>query len=258
MDKPQVLFQSRCKICQMSNSAPELFRDLHAQILESGSSMNRAMNYINSRIDNEQIQVPKLNNQNMGAHFSSHITIPDRVNTELAKISTPGVLPPALSSINPTIGYEIEDMVRRRVGNDVNDYLNLDQLRSQMMEKLEILDAITSKTVSGETVVDFDAMAQYVSLIKEIRACIIDLNKIRSSKQLMSMVIKSLVEKQTFQTVKELSREYDQTKQDLLDAGVSESVAIKIDQSQRMRLAQIVATVARGVIEDVSRSYKLN
>lgn len=255
-EKPQVVFEFRCKICKMANTHPELYKDLHSQILEVGSSMNRAMNYINARIDNEQIPLAKLNNQNMGVHFSSHITIPDRVNSELSKLTVASN--PTLTSVNPAIGYEIEDMVRRRVGNDVNDYLNLDQLRSQMMEKLEILDEVVTVEKDDKKLIDFDALTQYTSLIKEIRATIVDLNKIRSSKQLMNMVIKSLVEKQTFQVVRELSREYDQVKQDLLAAGVDQAVVVRVDQQMRVRLAEIVATTARSVIDDVSKAYKLS
>jgi hypothetical protein len=238
----------------MAKSHPELFRDLHAQILEVGLSMNRAMNYINARIDNEQVQLAKLNNQNMGAHFSSHITIPDRVNQELVKLPT-GTQ--SLTSISPTIGYEIQDMVRRRVGNDVNDYLNLDSLRSQMMEKLEFLDEVVAKEVDGKKLVDLEALSQYTSLIKEIRNCIVDLNKIRQSKQLMNMVIKSLIEKQTMQVVRELSREYDQIKQDLIASGVDSTIVVRIDQNLRLKLAEVVAITARSALEDVTRAYKL-
>ena len=118
-----IIYEYRCKLCQMSRTHPDLFRDVHSQILESGLSMNRAMNYINARIDSEQIDCAKLNNQNMKAHFNAHVAIPDRVNQELARV--PGApAAPTLSSVNPAIGHEIEDMVRRKVGNEVNDYLN--------------------------------------------------------------------------------------------------------------------------------------
>lgn len=246
----------RCKICQMAKTHPELFKDLHSQILEVGSSMNRAMNYINSRIDNEQIPIQKINNQNMGSHFSSHISIPERVNSELAKLSLPGTS--TLSEAVPSIGHEVEDMVRRRVGNDVNDYLNLDQLRSQMMEKLEILDEVVTKEADGKKLVDLEAMSTYTTLIKEIRSTIVDLNKIRSSKQLMNMVIKSLIEKQTVQTVRDLSREYDQVKKDLLESGVENTIVVRIDQQMRLRLAEIVAATAREAFADVMRAYKLS
>jgi hypothetical protein len=249
-----VVFEWRCKICQMAKTNPDLFKDLHSQVLEIGSSLNRAMNYINSRIDTEHAAISKINNQNMSVHFASHITLPDRVNVELAKVNP---LQPALKDISPEIGTYVEDMVRRKVGNEVNDYLNLDSLRAQMMEKLEFLDEVVAKEIDGKKVVDLDAMSQYTTLIKEIRGCIVDLNKIRQSKQLMNLVVKSLIEKNTYEVVHQLSREYDQMKKDLIESGVPDSVAIKIDTNMRMRLAQIVAETARSAVEDVTRMYKL-
>lgn len=240
----------------MSNTHVDLYKDLHSQILESGLSMNRAMNYINSRIDNEQIDCVKINNQNMAAHFNAHVSIPDRVNQELAKV--PGAPNnPSLVSVNPSVGHEIEDMVRRKVGNEVNDYLNLESLRSSMMDKLEFLDEVTTKEVDGKKLVDLEAMSQYTTMIKEIRNTIVDLNKIRQGKQMMNMVIKSLIEKTTFQVVKELSREYDQVKKDLLEAGVEHTIVTRVDQAQRIALARIVAVTARAAIEDVTKAYKL-
>lgn len=250
-----IVYEYRCKICNLANSNPDLFKDLHIQVLEVGSSLNRAMNYINNRIDQDGLQIPKLNNQNMSVHFASHITLPERVNHESARSSP---TPPSLKDVNPEIGSFVEDIVRRKVGNEVNDYLNLDSLRAQMMEKLELLDGIVEKeTPSGDKIVDMDAMSHYTTLIKEIRNCIVDLNKIRQSKQLMSTIIKSLIEKNTFETVRQLSREYDQIRQDMLAAGIDQVIATKIDQQLRIKLAEIVATTARAAVEDVTRIYKL-
>lgn len=250
-----IVWEWRCKICNMAKSHPDLFKDLHSQVLEIGSSLNRAMSYINSRIEEEKAGLPKINNQNMSVHFAHHITLPDRVNTEIAKLSPTA---PALKDVSPEIGSYVEDMVRRKVGNEVNDYLNLDSLRAQLMDKLEALDEVCVETKDGKTQVDLEVMAQFATVAKEIRSCIVDLNKIRGSKQLMGMVVKSLVEKQTFETVHQLSREYDQVKKDLLDAGVSDSIVIKIDTQMRMRLAQIVAETARAAVADVTRMYKLS
>lgn len=251
----QINWEYRCKICQLANTQPDLFKDLHVQVLEVGSSLNRAMNYINNRINNENLQIPTLNNQNMSVHFNSHIAIPNKV---IHEVNSNSPTPPSLKDVNPEIGSFVEDIVRRKVGNDVNDYLNLDSLRAQMMEKLELLDGIVEKkTAAGDTIVDMDAMSHYTTLIKEIRNCIVDLNKIRQSKQLMSTIIKSLVEKTTFETVRQLSREYDQMRQDLIANGMDQALAIKVDQQLRMRLAEICATTARAAIEDVSRMYKL-
>lgn len=73
----------------------------------------------------------------------------------------------------------------------------------------------------------------------------------------MNLVIKSLVEKNSYEIVSQLSREYDQIKRDLADAGVAQDVIIRIDQGLRMKLAEVVATTARAAVEQVVRSYKL-
>jgi hypothetical protein len=250
-----ILFEHRCKLCQLAKTHPDLFKDIHIQVLEVGSSMNRAMNYINHRIQTENLQLPPFNNQNFSVHFASHITIPERVITEVARMSPS---PPALKDINPEIGSFVEDIVRRKVGNDVNDYLNLDSLRAQLNEKLELLDEIVeSADASGNKTINMDAMGYYTTIAKEIRSCIVDLNKIRQSKQLMSTIIKSLIEKATFETVRQLSREYDQIKHDMVSQGVDPIIATRVDQTLRIKLAEIIAVTARAAIEDVTRTYKL-
>lgn len=253
-----VLWQYRCKICGMANSQPDIFKDLHIQVLEVGMSQSRAMAYINNRIDAENIQIPKLNAQNMSVHFASHITIPEKVNHEIVKVNQP-TTNVALKDVNPEIGSFVEDLVRRKVGNEVTDYLNLDSLRAQMMDKLELLDGIIEKTTpNGDKIVDLDAMTHYTALLREIRGCIGDLNKIRQSKQLMSMVVKSLMEANTFETVRKLSREYDQIKMDLLQHGVDQSVVTNIDTQLRLKLAEVVADTARSAVANIIRTYKLS
>lgn len=255
LQAPPIIFERRCKICTMGQTNSELFKELHFNILEVGMSQNRAMNHYNRRIETENVDAPKLNNQNMSVHFASHITLPDRVNVELVRSSPQQ---PALREVNPEIGGYIDDLVRRKVGNEVSDYLNLDQLRARMMQKLEALDEVVEREHDGKPVIDLEALKEYTTLIKEIRNTIVDLNKIRSSKQLMNIVIQSLIEKSTFNIVQQLSREYEQIKKDLLEAGMDSAAVIKIDQKQRIKLAEIVATTARQAVEDTIRTYKLH
>lgn len=253
---PPVIFEHRCKICQMAKSHPDLFKELHFHVLEVGSSHNRAMNLLNSRIDSDHLDIVKLNNQNMSVHFASHIMIAEREPGSNGKYLAPGQS--KLSEVNPEVSGYVEDIVRRKVGNEINDYLNLDHLRAQLMDKLEFLDQIVTKeTEDGKKYVDIETLDRYVSVTKEIRACIVDLNKIRQSKQLMSVIIKSLVEKNTFAIVQLLSKEYDSTKATLLAAGVSEEVVNRVDYDQRIRLAEVVATTARAAVEEITRAYKL-
>ncbi len=250
-----IIFQYRCKICQWAQQNQDLFKDLHTQVLDVGSSYNRAMHYINARIEDEKIPVDKINNQNMSSHFSNHISLPDRVHVGINKTFGNA----ALKDVNPDMGQFVEDIVRRKVGNDVNDYLNLDQLRNQIMEKLELLDGIIErKSEDGKTsLVDLDALGAYTSLVKEIRSCILDLHKIRSSKQLINVAIKSLIEKYTFEVARQMTREYDVTHEDMLKAGLEPSAALKLTQGLKLQAARIIAETARSAIEDVIRSYKL-
>lgn len=249
-----IIWQYRCKICQMANTHPDVFKELHQNVLEVGMSYTRAMNLINDRIEREHLTCPKLNSQNMTVHFSTHITIPDKVQSEIVKAHTG----PSLRDINPEVGSYVEELVRRRVGNEVNDYLNIDRLRSMLMEKLDVLDDLVAKEDNnGVKYIDLQSLDSYIALVKEIRACIVDLNKIRHSKQLVSLVIKSLVERNTFEIVRQMVREYDQIRKDMLESGMSTKDADRIHRQLSLRLAEVVALTAKQAVADISRTYKL-
>lgn len=257
MSDHPIIFEHRCKICNMAKTSPELFKELHFHVLEVGSSHNRAMNLINARIENEAVGVPKLNNQNMSVHFSSHIMLTDKVPNASGSLLAPGQS--KLAEVNPEASDYVQDIVRRKVGNEVNDYLNLDHLRAQLMDKLEFLEDIVTKEEANtqKKFVDIEVLDRYVSIVKEIRSCILDLNKIRQSKQLLNIIIKSLVEKNTFAIVQQLSKEYDASKTEMMNAGVPEDVVNRIDYNHRIKLAEVVATTSRAAIEEVTRTYKL-
>jgi len=250
-----ILYEYRCKICQLAKSNPDIFTDLHTQVLEVGTSLSRAMNNINSKIENDNLTISKLNNQNMSVHFSSHISLPERVNVEISKHSP---TQPSLKEVNPEMGYLIEDMVRRKVGNEINDYLNLDQLRTQMTDKLQLLDTAIEVESTSSNKINVENMQLYTKLVTEIRNCIVDLNKIRQSRQLMNVIIKSLIERYTFDIAKLLTKEYDQIRLDMVASGVEESIALKMSQNLKLTAAQIIAQTARSAVEDILRTYKLN
>lgn len=256
-DPSKISWEYRCKICQLAKSHPELFKELHAQVLEVGNSQNRAMIYINDRIEKMSLPISKLNNQNMSAHFSNHINMPDRVNMEVAKSSH--TLPEITQvTAGNDAGRYVEDMVRRKVGNEVGDYLNLDELRVRLMEKMEVLDRVIEKnTDDGKVIVDFEALQLYTKLTSEIRGIIVDLNKIRQSRQLLNTIMKQLMERCTMDIMRQLMREYEQIKLDLIQSGVTEQVATKISQQLRTSAASIIAMTARAVLGDVMRTYKL-
>ncbi len=253
---PTIIWQHRCKICKMSNQYPDLFRELHSQIFEVGVSQARAMKFINDRIDREKLPIEKLNSQNMSTHFNVHISLPERVDMEVSKINQQ---PPPLHDVSPEVGYIVEDMVRRKVGNEVADYLNLDGLRSQLAEKLEMIDTIIEKTdEGGNKSIDQDAMDLFLRAASEIRATITDLNKIRQGRQLINMVIKSLIEKYTFTVVRQLIKKYDDLRNDMVSMGVDDNTAVKVNQQLRLDAAEIVAQTARSAVADVTKTYKLS
>lgn len=251
-------WEHRCKICQMSKSHPDLFRDLHSQVLELGSNLTRAMHYVNSRIEAENIAIAKLNNINMSLHFSSHITIPDKVNVGIEKAKEEIQARETKLAISNGATEDVEAMVRRKVGNEVNDYLNLDSLRSQLTEKMQLIDEVVSiRDDNGKLKIDLNAVDSYTKLAKEIRSIIVDLNGIRQSRQLLNVVIKSLIERHTMEIMRTLLREYDQTKEDMIDAGVDKAITIKVIQNLKLKAAEVIAVTARAAVEDTLRLYKL-
>jgi hypothetical protein len=241
----------------MSLHNADLFKELHQLVLESNLSQTRAMMIINDHIEKRNLQIAKLNNQNMVTHFSNHISLSDRMANEVLK--TTATKDQALVDVDPEVGEYVEDMVRRKLGNDVNDYLQLDRIRAMLMEKLEVLDGVVIESeLDGSTKVDYEAMPHYVTMIREIRKCIVDVNKIRQSKQLISLIIKSLVEKNTLDIVRQMAREHEQIMKDLLDDGVPDTVVQKTRMKLGMRLAEVVAVTARNAVTDIMRSYKLD
>jgi hypothetical protein len=249
-----VIYEYRCKICKLAEDDAELFKELHAYVLDAGMSHSRAMGIINGKIEKEYQYLSKLNAQNMSTHFSTHVSIVDRVNTELSKVAGT-----SLSTVSTNANMAVEDMIRRKVGNEVSDYLNLDHLRTQITDKLAMIDTAinTRYEASDGKSVDLEYISTYARLAGEIRGCINDLNKIRQSRQLMSTVIKSLLERYTFDVAKQITREYDSVQKDLIKLGLDEGDAVRVVQGLKVSAAQIVAQTARAAVEDVLKTYKL-
>lgn len=251
----RLAFERRCKLCQLIHTNPELYKDIHSQILELGMSNTRGVHYINERIESEHLQLPLFNKNNFDAHFGSHITIEDKVNKELSKLNPSSI---TARPVTPEVGQLVEDMVRRKVGNEVNDYLNMDQLRIQLQEKADLIDTIIEKKdENGNQIIDKDAIETFTRIIDRIRNIIVDLNKIRQSRQIISNIMQSTVEKLSMKLMRQFMAEFDNIQQQIESLNVDPIRLNNIIQTSKVNIASILGTTAREVMSEIIMAYKL-
>ena len=89
---------AQCKLCKLLQTHPDLWTEIHEQVLVQGMSKAQVARWLNSRVkilnidleDSEKL--PTFSDQNFSRHFSQHITEYDKMNLKLkgTAITAPG------------------------------------------------------------------------------------------------------------------------------------------------------------------------
>lgn len=247
-------YQFRCKICQLAIKAPTLYEALHKMVLQDHMSYNGAMNEINTRIKQDGLHMAFLNAVNIHGHFKKHISLEQRTAMQVIKT----VMNPAPNI--PAMVQSIQPMIQAAVGSEVDDFRNLDILRTKVsaqLEKLELQLDVPDPTKPGSMKLDKFALQLYQKMVAETRACINDLNAMRQSERLMRNVVQSLLERMTFTIIPQLLVEYETIVEELQHAGVQETVWKAIDLRLRTKSAVIISQTARSAVEEVQKQFKI-
>lgn len=254
VDFTQIRYEFRCKICRLSQEHPELYLQIHEMVLKERLTYTAALQKANHYIEEKQLGVALLNIVNIGSHFRKHIGADQRVAMVIANEIEPPSFAPA-----PKVAKAMQRMVEEHVGDEVDDFRNLDNIRSRLTTQLDVLETQlnTVDPLTKATRLSHQAVGLYKELIGEIRNCINDLNKMRQSERLIKTVVQQLLDRMTFAIIPQLLDEYTIISEELAHHGTSLEVVRNIDERLRTKTAQIVATTARAAVVEVQRTFKL-
>ena len=80
---------AQCKLCKLLQTHPELWTEVHEQVLVQGMSKSQVVRWLNSRIEilnvdlEDEEKLPTFSDQNFSKHFSQHITDFDKMSLNL-------------------------------------------------------------------------------------------------------------------------------------------------------------------------------
>jgi hypothetical protein len=194
-----------------------------------------------------------LNKVNVCKHFNLHA--PTKAKTAMAL--TKAVSTHAIMGKRTMASPELVKMVTEKVNQDVGDFNDLSSIRDKLLDKLQSLDNhITNTGEDGQ--MDRWAVQLYSTLAAEIRACVVDLNKMRQSERLMKSVVQTLLDKLMLGVTPLLLDEYDVIINALRDKGIDTGFVDMIDERLRTRTAKIMTDTARMAVMEVSKQFKIS
>ena len=85
---------AQCKLCKLLQTHPDLWTEIHEQVLVQEMSKAQVGRWLNSRVKilnvdlDEKEKLPIFSDQNFSRHFSHHITDYDKMNLKLKNIIT--------------------------------------------------------------------------------------------------------------------------------------------------------------------------
>lgn len=250
----RVRWEFRCKICQLATKLPTVYEMLHKLVLRDKRSYNSSIAEVNAYIHQHRLRVHPLNMVNILKHFKAHIGIETQAQLAISRQNINNA--PPMAALAATQG--IMPLINEAVGDDADDFNNLNELRVRITNVLRRLESqLDIIDQDGIRRLDKFAVSSFVALTSETRACINDISKMRQSERLLNTVVQSLLDKLTFAIIPQLMEEYKVVVTELRAAGVPEDAVIRVDLRLRTKMAEIIGTTARAAVSEVQRDFKI-
>lgn len=184
----------KCKICKINQVKPALFEKIHELRFKDGYTLEELVKYINTDLNTK-----KYNLMNFSSHFKSHIPIELKAKYEM-QVQTKET---ALKAEERTVTDELRQKAEKLVAGKVDLYKNLEEIYKTLEIRFRVFDEMQGKIMHGFNI------DGYTAITKELRACLVELNKMKQSQALIKIAIDSVMKNYTIGALQGIHKELE-------------------------------------------------
>lgn len=184
----------RCKICKINQLKSDLFEKIHELRFKNGYTLEELVKYINTDLNTK-----KYNLMNLSSHFKSHIPIELKAKYEM-QVQTKET---ALKAEERDVSDKLRQQAEKLVAGKIDLYKNLEEIYKTLEVRFRVFDGMQGKIMHG---LNIDG---YTSITKELRSCLVELNKMKTSEQLIKIAINSVMKTYTIGALQGMHKELE-------------------------------------------------
>ena len=260
-----VKLNSRCKLCRLIKTDPEIWEQFHRLFFEKGYNKSQAQRWLNKQLkakyaakaeDASSAEVPQFNHVNIGRHLDAHISDLDKVKIILARQN------PQIEGHSPSFTDEEQEKAQQ-IADEINsplveeyaqwrELLDFSLKAAQMLKK--DLQEKSDKN-RGLTHADVSNYADSLMKIMNVRQHLI---KLQDRERMVSSALYDFTNKVGIGLVDRLQKTSDAIDGMLQAEFPESSIADRAARYIRETLVSDIRTSLEQAVNDISERYDVH
>lgn len=249
----------RCKLCRIGFAEPKLLNEIHKKRFDDENPFSlrlieEEVNRIIAVTDNEKIkEIGSISFPAVQNHFKKHTTDAAKIKYRAQVITKATQNTREVLEVPTEVAVEIKKIDKDRI----NLYEDLTDLYLLMQNKFNAFD----QTYGGITIGgpgEPSTLPGYAILSKELRTCLVELNKMKQSEQLVKNVLNFALQHYTKVIIEEIIRELDNLRRVMAPHIKDQNVVDDIVDSIQHNFGVYITKGASETLQKTNNQFNLS
>lgn len=232
----------KCKVCKTAKVNQELFEKIHELRFKNNMTLEGIELYLKANIKEN---VPNI--MNLSTHFKKHIPV-DLIAKYQMQVQNKEIQKTTEEKAADVIKDKADGMVREQV----KIYEGLEDLYLTLKTRFNEFDIRENKTITG-----LNAYG-YTAFVKELRSCLDNLQKMKSSEQLMKAVINAILTEYTTGTLRGVLEELEKLRVGLKSYIKDQDTVGRMIDNIRINVGGHIAESSKSAIQMAQTEFKMH
>ena len=259
----EINLNPHCKICKLSRTNPELFREIHTMVNSKGITKAVVCQWLNERIKvlNESKpdieKIPPFNKANFTKHFNNHVKLEARTSAEVQK-----VLNSSLSVGKTSASFTEQE---RQVANEVissgdkslDEYNLIYNMIIAIEQRIRDYDKWYQEKRKNSNFINLNDIKTYQDLVSGLISAKHNLAKLRSHDNIGITAVATSLEMLAKHILGLVSSVSDEVNETVYRETSNEQMSNMISTIVRKRFSVGLDTVIEEIITQIKKDFKV-
>jgi len=259
----EINLNPNCKICKLSKTNPEIFREIHIMVNSKGLTKAVVCKWLNERIkvinaskpDNEKI--PAFNKANFTKHFNSHVKIESRTSAEVKKVLNSSLSTGKISASFTEQERQIANEVVSSGNNMLDEYNLLYNMIVSIEQRIRDYDKWYKEKRKSSNYVNLNDIKVYQDLVSGLINAKHNLAKLRSHDNIGIVAVATSLEMLSKHILGLVSSVSDEVSETVYRETSNEQMSNMISTIVRTRFSVGLDSVVEDIINKIKKDFKV-
>ena len=251
---------AQCKLCQLLQSNPDLWTEVHEQVLVQGMTKSKVVRWLNSRVEilnvdlEDHEKLPKFSDQNFSRHFSQHITDIDIMSLKFKGVASGPGADAFSDEAFETAAEFIQDYQE-----DITEYTYLSKMIDALDSRMDAYHKFMKKQDHKfpDKKPNLIEMKDVMDMSKTLMDMKIKLSNLRNSSKVAGIAVESAVSHTVDVFLRKLLDVTEESQAFMIGELPGSSIPVDAIKMIRDRIRESMVENATAIVDQVRKEYNI-